>query len=141
MKSLLLAFFVSTVMMASTQASTASPIGLWLAKDGAKIRISPCGQYLCGFIAQTNSPRDAATGGVVRDSKNADPAKRNRPLLGVQTLIAMKPSGSSTWSGQLYNEDDGRTYSGNLIEQSPSSIKIEGCWLGLCGGENLTRLK
>ena len=28
----------------------------------------------------------------------------------------MQPSGTSKWSGQVYNDDNGRTYSGNLIE-------------------------
>jgi len=75
------------------------------------------------------------------DKNNADPAKRNRPLVGVEMLISMHRDSTSKWSGQLYNDDDGKTYSGNLIEQGPSSIRIEGCWLGICGGDDLTRIK
>src|SRR4051794_17991864 len=134
MTSLRLASLVCVVLSASGQASFASPLGLWQAKDGAKIRIEPCGQNLCGFIAQA-SPK---AGQMPRDKNNADPAKRNRPLVGVQVLISMQPSGASKWSGQVYDDDNGRTYSGNLIELGPSSIKIEGCWVMICDGENLT---
>ena len=41
----------------------------------------------------------------------------------------------------LNDDDDERTYSGNLIELGPSSIKIEGCWLMICDSEDLTRIK
>ncbi len=75
------------------------------------------------------------------DKNNADPAKRNRPLVGVETLISMQPNGAGKWSGRLYNDDDGMTYPGNLIELGPSSIRVEGCALGICGGDELTRLK
>jgi uncharacterized protein (DUF2147 family) len=53
----------------------------------------------------------------------------------------MHQDGPAKWSGQLYNDDDGKIYSGNLIEQGPSSIRIEGCWMGVCGGDELTRIK
>lgn len=43
--------------------------------------------------------------------------------------------------GQLYNEDDGNVYPGRLLELSPAKIRIEGCALGICGGEELSRLK
>jgi uncharacterized protein (DUF2147 family) len=137
---------VSAILAAASFAATyetglASPVGLWLAKDGAKIRISPCGRNLCGFIVQSSSPVDPATGRPPTDRNNADPAKRSRSLVGVEVLISMRHDGPTKWSGQLYNDNDGKIYSGNLIETGPSEIRIEGCWLGICGGEDLTRTK
>jgi len=126
---------------ASSETGFTSPIGLWLAKDGAKIRISQCGRNLCGFIVQSSPPVDPATGRPMTDKNNVDPAKRNRSLVGIEMLISMHRDSTSKWSGQLYNDDDGKTYSGNLIEQGPSSIRIEGCWLGICGGDDLTRIR
>jgi uncharacterized protein (DUF2147 family) len=70
------------------------------------------------------------------DKNNADPAKRDRPLVGAEVLISMHPEGPTRWSGQLYNVKDGNNYSGNLID-----IRIEGCSLGICGGEELTRTR
>ena len=126
---------------ASSETGFTSPIGLWLAKDGAKIRISQCGRNLCGFIVQSSPPVDPATGRPTTDKNNADPAKRNRSLVGIEMLISMHRDSTSKWSGRLYNDDDGKTYSGNLIELGPSSIRIEGCSLGICGGDNLTRIR
>ena len=132
---------VSLVFIASAETSRASPVGLWLSKDGGKLRISACQQSLCGFVAGTNPQNDPATGRPLTDKNNPDPDKRNRPLVGVQAL-AVQPAGPGRWSGWLYNDDDGRTYSGTLIELGPARIRIEGCALAiLCGGEELTRIE
>jgi uncharacterized protein (DUF2147 family) len=128
-------------LAASGETASASPVGLWLAKDGTKIRVSPCGRDLCGFIVQSDSPIDSATGRPPADKNNAYPARRSRPLLGPMVLISMRHEEPAKWSGQLYNVKDGQNYSGNLIETGPSSIRIEGCWLGICGGEDLTRIR
>jgi uncharacterized protein (DUF2147 family) len=141
MKKLLLVALSSIFFIASGETGVSSPVGTWLAKDGAKIRIGPCGRNLCGFIAQSSPRNDPATGRPMTDKNNVDPAKRNRPLVGVQTLISMQPNGPGKWSGRLYNDDDGKIYSGNLIELGQSSIRIEGCALGVCGGDTLMRLK
>ena len=84
---------------ASGETGFASPIGLWLAKDGAKIRISPCGRNLCGFIVQSSPQIDPATGQPLTDKNNADPAKRNRPLVGVEILISMHQDEPAKWPG------------------------------------------
>ena len=138
---LLLAALASVVLIASGETSFSSPIGNWLAKDGSKIRISPCGRNLCGYLAQPNPQNDPETNRPWKDKNNVNPAKRNRRVAGVQILISMQPKSPGNWVGQLYNVDDGKIYSGTLIELDQSSTRIEGCLLGICGGENLTRLK
>jgi Uncharacterized protein conserved in bacteria (DUF2147) len=99
MKKLLLAVLSSIALMANAESGFSSPVGLWVAKDGGKIRISPCGKGMCGFIAQTSSPADPATGRPPTDKNNADPAKRNRPLVGIETLINMQPNGAGKSNG------------------------------------------
>jgi uncharacterized protein (DUF2147 family) len=141
MKILLLAALTLVVLIASGEIGVSSPIGTWLVKDGSKIRISPCALNLCGFLAQPSPQNDPETGRPWKDKNNVDPAKRNRRLAGVQILISMQPKSPGNWLGQLYNVDDGKIYSGSLIELDQSSARIEGCSLGVCGGENLTRLK
>ena len=138
---MLSAGLAAACLAASGETAPASPVGLWLTQDGTKIRVSPCGRNLCGFIVQSNSPIDPATGRPPTDKNNADPAKRSRPLAGAEVLISMHHEDPTKWSGQLYNVRDGQNYSGNLIEIGPSSIRIEGCWLGICGGEDLTRIR
>jgi uncharacterized protein (DUF2147 family) len=119
----------------------ADPTGLWLDKDGWTIRIKPCGPDLCAVIAGIRPPLDPSTGRPWTDKNNADASKRNRPLIGVEVLAGMRPNGAQKWSGQLYDADRGQTFSGNLIEIGQDTIRIEGCLLVLCGGEELHRVK
>jgi uncharacterized protein (DUF2147 family) len=135
------AILAAACLVACCDVGSASPVGLWLAKDGGKIRISPCGQNLCGFLVQPVPAIDSATGQPLTDKNNADPAKRGRPMAGVEVLISMHREGQSKWSGHVYNGDDGKIYEGHLIEKDPSNIRIEGCWLGICDGEDLTRTR
>ncbi len=138
---LLLAMLTSAVVMASGGSGECSPVGNWLAKDGTKIRIAPCGANLCGFIAETSPQNDPDTNKPRTDKHNIDPAKRSRRLIGVPLLIAMKPNGAGRWTGELYKVDDGKTYSGKLIERDQTNVRIEGCVLGICGVEELARLR
>ena len=119
----------------------ADPIGLWLAKDGAHVTISPCGDELCGVIASAPSATDPATGAPWTDKHNDNSALRSRPLVGVPVLIGMQPKGDGRWSGHLYNTKDGKTYFGNLIEIDANTVRVEGCVLLVCGGDNMTRIK
>jgi uncharacterized protein (DUF2147 family) len=116
----------------AVSAAAASPLGLWRARDGAEIRIANCGAALCGHVAKARI--DPATGKPAQD-------RRGRPLTGVQILIGMRPDGPGRWSGRLYREEDGNLYDGHLVELGPSKIRIEGCALGICGGDELSRLK
>lgn len=128
-------------VLALSQGAAASPVGLWRAKDGALIRIATCGKALCGFVATTKLRIDPETGRPPVDKHNPDPARRNRPLVGLQILFGMAPSAPGEWSGDLYNDDDGHTYRGRIREIGPRAIRIEGCAGALCGGEDLTRQK
>ncbi len=119
----------------------ASPVGLWKAEDGAIIRVAPCGANLCAFIAKPSPAIDPQTGRPPTDKHNSDPAKRNRPLAGVAVLMGMRAVEPAKWSGRLYNDDDGQTYMGNLIEIDAAKIRIEGCSVGVCGGNTLSRMK
>ena len=120
--------------------ASADPTGVWLDKDGWTIRIHACGQALCAEIASTQPPLDPATGKAWTDKNNPDASKRDRPLIGVQVLFDMHPNGPGKWSGTLYDSDRGKTYSGNLIELGVDRVRIEGCMLMLCGGEELRRV-
>ena len=113
-----------------------SPIGEWITEGGeGRVRISTCGQALCGVVAGGN-PDDT-------DRHNPDPAKRNRPLDGMTVLIDMKPAKTNRWEGQIYNVKDGRTYTSNMSLKSADVLRVEGCASGgwFCGGQNWTRAK
>jgi uncharacterized protein (DUF2147 family) len=130
-----------TITLFSAASAAADPSGLWRGSDGGMTRVAPCdGPAYCGFLASVVPPNDPDTGRPWTDKYNPDPALRNRPLVGVQVLTAMQPNGAGKWSGQLYHYGNGKTYSGNLIERDANTIRVEGCWLGICGGYDLTRV-
>jgi uncharacterized protein (DUF2147 family) len=132
---------MATMALMSTSPARASVDGLWQHKSGGTLRIRNCGDGVCGTIASVSPQVDPATGHPPTDKKNADPNQRNRPLLGVPVLMGMRPTGPGKWTGRLYNVEDGNTYTGNLIELGPDTIRLEGCALFFCGGENLTRVR
>ena len=143
-------FLAAALALVGAPALAADPTGNWLVKDQtAVIRIAPCADALCGTIAWTSQP------GL--DENNPDPSKRNRPIVGTQILLGMKPAGGTggtggtggasgtggaggnRWDGEIYNPENGKTYSGHIILLSPDLLRIEGCLLIFCGGENWTR--
>jgi uncharacterized protein (DUF2147 family) len=77
-----------------------------------------------------------------KDIENPDPAKKGRPTLGMPILIAMAPTKPNRWEGEIYNSNNGKTYSSNVSMVNENTLKLEGCFLfGLCcGGENWTRV-
>jgi uncharacterized protein (DUF2147 family) len=126
---------------ASVGPALADPTGLWQASDGGRMQVNKCGAAICANIVSVSPHNDPATGKPWSDKYNPDQSKRKRPLAGVQVLISMRPSGPGKWSGRLYNSEDGQTYVGNLVELSRTGIRVEGCALGICGGQNLTRVR
>jgi uncharacterized protein (DUF2147 family) len=111
------------------------PTGEWLvAKKVASIRIADCGGQLWGAVASETRP------GI--DSKNPDPNLRTRPTLGMPVLLGMTRTKVNEWDGQIYNAEDGHTYSANISLANPNVLRVQGCFLGfLCGGEDWTRVE
>jgi len=122
-------------------AIAANPEGTWLSQDGGtKVHVTRCGGNLCGTVVWLDKPIDAATGKPKTDKLNPDPGKRMRPLIGLQVVNGLRPSGHDRWSGLIYNADDGHTYSAHFDVESDSSAKVEGCVLMvLCKGQHWTR--
>jgi uncharacterized protein (DUF2147 family) len=130
------------LVLAGSGAFAADPVGVWLTEGGkSRIRVADCGGALCGTIIGLQEPNDPATGKPKVDKNNSDQAKRARPLIGVQIVLGMKPSGEGKWAGQVYNAEDGKTYSGNLTFTGGASLKLEGCALGglVCKAQTWTK--
>jgi len=111
------------------------PTGAWLvANTYARIKIVECGSQMWGVVDW-----EATLGGV--DGKNPDPKLRSRSTLGMPILLGMTRSKSNQWDGQIYNSEDGHTYSASISLLNPNMLRVQGCFLGfLCGGENWTRV-
>jgi uncharacterized protein (DUF2147 family) len=119
-----------------TPALAADPTGDWRVADGvANIRVAQCNGSMWGTVSWEKQP-----GG--RDENNPDVSKKNRPTLGMPTLIDMKKKpGADQWEGQVYNAKDGQLYSATITPVGIDQLEIKGCVMGfLCGGETWTRV-
>ena len=135
-----LAIYTGIVLAAGyaglTPALATDPTGDWRVADGvADIRVAQCNGAMWGAVSWEKKP-----GG--RDENNPDVSKKNRPTLGMATLINMKKvAGAEQWEGQVYNAKDGQMYSATITPNGTDQLEIKGCVLGfLCGGETWTRV-
>lgn len=127
-------FALATLALSTGLALATEPIGEWLVTDGyANIRIEKCGDQYWGVVSWEQKPGT--------DINNPDPNKRNRPTLGMPVLLAMKATQPKRWDGQIYNSENGKTYTGNISLASPDVLRVEGCLLIFCGGQDWTRVK
>ena len=92
----------------------------WTPGFGARVRIEPCGDAVCGRIVWL---WDVTPTGI------ADKA----PLVGRKVIEGMRMEDPARWSGgRLYNPEDGRDYQGSLHLQTPTRLVVDGCVLFLC---------
>jgi uncharacterized protein (DUF2147 family) len=126
----------------SKTAAAAEALGTWYTGDKeSQVRIVNCGGALCGTLVWLKEPNDPATGRPKTDKHNADASKQNRPLLGVPIVLAMKPNGPGQWNGEVYNAEDGKTYSGSFTLTGPDTADLKGCVLSiLCKSQTWTRV-
>jgi uncharacterized protein (DUF2147 family) len=120
------AVLVSASLMGILPASSESdPSGIWLTQAGdARIQVSRCGAGICGRIVWLRDPIDSRTGQPHVDDKNPNPALKQRPIVGLSILIGMRPSGPAKWSGQIYNSDDGETYTAHVTVQNDATLDL-----------------
>jgi uncharacterized protein (DUF2147 family) len=124
---------LSTLVTGSAVAQ--DPKGTWLSQTGeTRIRIAACGAELCGTVVWQKTPG--------KDVHNPDAARRNRDIVGLRMMFGMKSSGGSEWTGQLYNFQDGRTYSGKMRLAGPNALELSGCVMGgmICRSQTWTRV-
>jgi uncharacterized protein (DUF2147 family) len=85
------------------------------------------------------APNDG-TGHPQRDGRNPDPSLRDRPVVGVEILRGLKPSGEGRWSeGSIYDPDDGKTYASRITLQPAGGLKVEGCVAFICVAQHWSR--
>jgi uncharacterized protein (DUF2147 family) len=125
---------IIVLALATGSASAAEPTGEWLVEGGfARIKIDNCGERLWGIVSWEQAPNT--------DKNNPDQAKRTRPTLGIPILLGMVPAKQNRWDGEIYNSEDGRTYTAHISLAKEDVLRVEGCVLGfLCGGQSWTRV-
>ena len=131
-KVLVLAFLVALAPIPAT-AKAAEPVGFWSVGEGkSQIEIAPCGDMLCGKIVWLSEPNDKK-GRPKLDRNNPDATLKGHPILGLQILSELKLSAdrSDHWEGNVYNPEDGHTYS-VYLRPNDSSMEVEGCLAFFC---------
>jgi uncharacterized protein (DUF2147 family) len=116
---------------ASVAAGAPDVAGLWRTPgDGGLVRISHCGQSLCGvLLTSTRLKQDPA----LTDVKNRDGALRSRRLKDLELFHGFKGAGGAWRDGTIYNPHDGGTYHASLELEGADRLKVTGCLFGpLC---------
>lgn len=99
--------------------------GTWLRDTGAShVRFAPCGGALCGTIAWLK------------------PGVETTAKIGQKIFYDMKPAGANAWSGNAFNPEDGKTYTGKMT-LAGGTLTTQGCALGglICKSTTWTKVK
>lgn len=129
------ALFAAIVPAASAQAQ--SVMGTWLTASGvAQVKIEPCANpasgALCGFIVGLINPKGpdgvVVAPDVATDYRNENPALRSRKVLGMPLIWGFKKTSdpNAFESGQIYNGENGKTYSANISLQPDGTLRLRG---------------
>jgi uncharacterized protein (DUF2147 family) len=130
-------------VLAAVPAWAGDPIeGYWLVhapKDhGGVIHLVAEGGCIDGRVAALESPDFAPqdypqfAGQPLRDVNNPDAAKRQQPILGLQVVQCLKPSGGGRYEGgYFYRPEDGGLYSGKAaLSADAATLTVRG-YLGI----------
>ena len=113
--------------------------GTWRTPDQAEMTILECEQGLCGklskivitdaHVEQYGVDASAIDVEAITDVMNKDPGLRQRPMLGLQILTLKATDNPWHFVGDIYNPQDGNTYSGEISVKDADSIVLKGCAL------------
>ena len=117
------AVLIGALALPVRAAGTGDAAGNWKDPDtGAILSFSDCDGDLCAKILTPSSPEK-------KDEFNPDPAKRATPLAGLAIMDHAKKADDTSWKGDLYNTNDGKTYSGSVTVLAPDKLQLKGCAL------------
>lgn len=95
-------------------------LGRWMTADksGLVEIYRQQGRYAGKIVGPTDAPR--------LDTKNPDPALRQRPLLGVVLLQGFRYDDGAWEDGTIYDPKGGKTYSCTLRLKSANALEVRG---------------
>ena len=137
MKKLILSILLaSTFIIQQVQTAEESILGYWLAPQSI-FEIKNCDGALCAEIVQIFVKEDVDPKSIL-DSKNMDPELQSRPLIGINILEGFYGefnSKSTLKGGRIYNPRDGKSYKSRLRLLDNGNLRVEGCVLFICDGD------
>lgn len=98
-----------------------APVGTWLTANGqAVVRITPCGDALCGAIA-----------GIARAPGDPMPTDVNgQPQCGLVILHDERPDGDGAWLGTVTDPRNGSSFGARLHVDDAGNLRLRG-YLGI----------
>ena len=137
MKKLIFSFLLaSTFNIQQVQTAEESIVGYWLALDSI-FEIKNCDGALCGEIVQVFVEEGVDRKSIL-DINNMDPELQSRPLIGINIFEGFNgefDSKNTLQGGRIYNPRDGKTYKSRLRLLDNGNLRVEGCVLFFCGGD------
>jgi|TARA_X000000368_G_scaffold121784_1_gene95519 uncharacterized protein (DUF2147 family) len=137
-KLLFFSFFCSFILQAEKVSSIE---GYWLT-SASIVEVKKCKDELCAtivhiFVEEGVDPKS------ILDSNNKKKSLRSRPLVGINLLEGFKYSDNkkNLIDGKIYDPGRGRVFKSNLYVLDNGNLKVEGCFMGICGHEEWKRLK
>jgi uncharacterized protein (DUF2147 family) len=117
-------------LLAGAPVAADTALGRWKTEThNAIVEITRCGESICGKILTSDMIRSNP---ALKDAKNANEKLRSRPLQGLLMLS----------DGQVYNAEDGKTYSGKITPVGTDQLKLRGCvFFPLCKTQTWTRVR
>ncbi len=117
------------------------PAGVWLVEDAtARVRIEHCGQpadKICGYLVWAKDP---GQGVDALDTKNPDPKKQGRPVVGAQLILGLAPE-EEDHAGSLYNAENGKMYDVKVWRTDATHLILKGCVMKyLCQSQTCTKV-
>jgi uncharacterized protein (DUF2147 family) len=112
---------LALAMLGNVPAQPVDVTGQWVEPTGSAIRVDRCGQRICMWIIALGPKAPSKL-----DIYNPDPAKRARPLCGLQIgsgFVAHTPDVAQ--DGTLYDPKSGKTYHG-LIKLDGNRLQLRG---------------
>lgn len=132
-------FLVALLGALASTASAQSPsvMGTWLTASGkAQVRIAPCPDPasgpICGTVVGLIQPQGpdgvVVSPEVATDFRNPDAALRSRKVMGMPLIWGFKKTSdpNAFEEGQIYNAENGKTYSANISLQPDGKLRLRG---------------
>ncbi|WP_461103779.1 DUF2147 domain-containing protein [Spirosoma koreense] len=108
-------------------------LGKWLSsKKRNQVQIYKQGNKYYGKLVWMLEPNDPVTRKPKVDVANPDEKLRMRPLMQMILLSDLVYKGNNVWGdGQIYNPEDGKTYSCDITLKDPNTMDLHGYVMGI----------
>ena len=114
---------VLALLLCLAAAPALAQAGRWITESGnLEVEIAPCaaGQpaSLCGTVTKVLANRSMRAPGAEMVAADA------RPALGMQILTGFVSSDDGDWDGEIYNRENGKTYSCTMKLAAPDALEL-----------------